>query len=68
MSYAKHFNKNKWSLNRMDNVGFEVLTMVVMKSSIFWDIMLCSLLNVIWHRLQFQGQRIGHERNQRESR
>jgi hypothetical protein len=28
------------------NVGFEVLTAVVMKSPIFWDIMPCSLLKV----------------------
>jgi hypothetical protein len=27
-------------------VGFEVLTMVVMKSTIFWDITPCSPLNV----------------------
>jgi hypothetical protein len=27
-------------------VGFEVFTAVVMKSTIFWDIMLCSLLSV----------------------
>jgi hypothetical protein len=27
-------------------VGFEVLTVVVMKSTSFWDIMLCSLLKV----------------------
>jgi hypothetical protein len=28
------------------NVGFEVLTAVVMKSSIFWDVMPCSPLKV----------------------
>jgi hypothetical protein len=27
-------------------VGFEVITVVVMKSAIFWDIMPCSLLKV----------------------
>jgi hypothetical protein len=26
-------------------VGFEVLTLRVMKSSVFWDIMLCNLFN-----------------------
>jgi hypothetical protein len=30
------------------NVGFEVLSMVAMKSSIFWDITLCSLCKVNW--------------------
>jgi hypothetical protein len=30
-------------------VGFEVLTVVVMKSNIFWDIMLCSPLKVNQH-------------------
>jgi hypothetical protein len=30
--------------NQLINAGFEVLTSVVMKSSVFWDIMLCSLL------------------------
>jgi hypothetical protein len=29
-----------------DYVGFEVLTAVVMKSTIFWDITPCSLLKV----------------------
>jgi hypothetical protein len=50
-------------------VGFEVLTVVVMKSSIFWDIMLCSWLKVNRHfrgtyRLHLQGQRISWVRNQ----
>jgi hypothetical protein len=51
------------------NVGFEVLTAVVMKSTIFWDIKPCSPLKVnrrFWrtYRLHFQGQRIGLARNQ----
>jgi hypothetical protein len=50
-------------------VGFEILTAVVMKSSIFWDIM----LKVNWHfggtyRLYLQGRKISWARNQRESR
>jgi hypothetical protein len=44
-------------------VGFEVLTAVVMKSSIFWDITPCSTLNVNrrfgeTYRLHFQGRKI----------
>jgi hypothetical protein len=44
-------------------VGFGVLTAVVMKSTIFWDIMSCSPLKVNrrfggTYRLNFQGQRI----------
>jgi hypothetical protein len=30
-------------------VGFEVLTMVVMKSTVFWDIMPCNPLKVNQH-------------------
>jgi hypothetical protein len=42
------------------------------KSSIFWDIMLCSLLNINWCfggtcRLHLQGQRISQARNQCEA-
>jgi hypothetical protein len=33
-------------LNTPKDVGFEVLTAVVMKSTIFWDITLCSPLSV----------------------
>jgi hypothetical protein len=32
--------------NKFSGVGFEVLTAVVMKSTIFWDRMLCSPLKV----------------------
>jgi hypothetical protein len=51
-------------------VGFEVLTVVV-RSSDFWDIMLCSLLkaNQCFRRtccLHFQDQRISQARNQHE--
>jgi hypothetical protein len=33
-------------MNKLSNVGFEVLTVVVMKSTIFRDITPCSLLGV----------------------
>jgi hypothetical protein len=54
-------------------VGFEVLTTVLMKSTIFWDIMLCSPLKVNQHfrgtyHLHLQGRRISQARNQHESR
>jgi hypothetical protein len=50
-----------------------VLTAVVIKSYIFWDIMPCSLLKINRRfggpcRLNIQGQRISREINQRESR
>jgi hypothetical protein len=49
--------------------GSEVLTVVVMKSYFFWDIMLCSPLKVSqrfrWtYYLHLQGQRISQARNQ----
>jgi hypothetical protein len=55
------------------NLGFEVLTAVVMKSSIFWDIKPCSPLKFNrrfggTYRLHLQGQKISRARNQRESR
>jgi hypothetical protein len=55
------------------SVGFEVLTAVVMKSSIFWDIMPCSPLEISRrfggiYRLHLQGRIINRARNQRESR
>jgi hypothetical protein len=57
----------------MEYVGFEVLTAVVMKSSIFWDITPCSLLKVNrgfggTYRHHLQGRRISLARNQRERR
>jgi hypothetical protein len=56
----------------VDYVGFEVLTAVIMKSSIFWDITLCSPLkdNRCFGgtcRLHLQGRRKSHERNRREA-
>jgi hypothetical protein len=54
-------------------VGFEVLTALVMKSTIFWDIRPCSPLSVNrriggTYRLYLQGRKISWARNQRESR
>jgi hypothetical protein len=54
-------------------LGFEVLTAVVMKSSIFCDIIPCSQLKVSRRfgatcPLHLQGRRISQGRNQRESR
>jgi hypothetical protein len=51
----------------MHEVGFEVLTAVVMKSSIFWDITPCSLLKVNrsfggTYRLHLQGWKISRAR------
>jgi hypothetical protein len=50
-------------------VGIEVLTLVVMKSPIFWDVTPCSLLENNRHfggayRLHLQGRRISQARNQ----
>jgi hypothetical protein len=55
------------------SVGSEVLTAVIMKSTVFWDIMLCSPLKVNRrfggkYRLKFQARRIGRGRNARESK
>jgi hypothetical protein len=54
------------------SVGFQVLTAVVMKSTIFWNIILRSLLKVNRHfrgncRLYLQGPRISQARNHRKS-
>jgi hypothetical protein len=53
-------------------VAFEVLTAVVMKISIFWDVMSCSPLKVNRRfggtcRLHLQGWRISQARNQHEA-
>jgi hypothetical protein len=55
-------------LNYVCLVGFEVVTVVVMKSIIFWDITPCSLLKVNrrfggTYCLHLQGWRISWERN-----
>jgi hypothetical protein len=59
--------------NSAAHVGFEVLTTVVMKNTIFWDIMPCSPLSVNRrfgeiYRLHLQGRKTSRARNQRESR
>jgi hypothetical protein len=53
-------------------VGFEVLTAVVMESYIFWDINLCSPLEVNQRfgrtcHLHIQGKRVGQVRNQHKA-
>jgi hypothetical protein len=53
-------------------VGFEVVTEVVMKSYIFWDVTLCNTLEVSRRfrgtdRLYFYGPRINQPRSQREA-
>jgi hypothetical protein len=61
-------------LNYCTFVGFEIVTAVVMKSTIFWDKTPCSRLKFNRlhgggkYRLHLQGQRISRARNQRESR
>jgi hypothetical protein len=50
------------------NVGFEVLTKVVMKNCVFWDMTLCSPLRVNQRfretcHLYLQGWRLRHTRN-----
>jgi hypothetical protein len=51
---------------------FEVLTDVVMNSSVFWDVMPSSWLKVsqrfgVTYRLHLRGRRISQTRNQREA-
>jgi hypothetical protein len=65
------FRKPHLKSNISFNAGFEVLTVVVMKNSIFWDITPCSPLRVNrrfggTHRLHLQGRRISWARNQCE--
>jgi hypothetical protein len=69
-----HSNMNNKLLNNWpQHVGSEVLTAVVMKSTILWDITPCSSLRVKrrfggTYRLHLQGRKISRRRNQRESR
>jgi hypothetical protein len=63
----------KSNQNLYNNVGFEVLTAVVMKSSIFWDTPPCSPLEVNWCfrgtcNLHLQGPRTSQARIHNESR
>lgn len=55
--------------NNLDCVGFEVLTVVIMKSTVFWNVTPRSMLKVsrcFWgtYRLLLQGQRISRARKQ----
>jgi hypothetical protein len=50
-----------FSRDTLYTVGFEVLTVVIMKSSIFWDVTVCSRVKVNrrfrgTYRLYFQGR------------
>jgi hypothetical protein len=52
-----------WNIKHL--VGFRVFTVVVIKSSVFWDITSCSTLKVSWRfrgtcHLHLQGQRLSH--------
>jgi hypothetical protein len=38
--------KNKMKERKSINVGFEVLTAVIMKNSIFWDIIWCNPVKI----------------------
>jgi hypothetical protein len=71
--YSKYQpNKCPMACNEMVFNGSEVLTAVVMKSTIFWDIMLCSPLRVNQrfgggtYRLHLQGWRLSWASDQRE--
>jgi hypothetical protein len=71
-SQQRFIHINVTNLTTYNHVGFEVLTAVVMKITIFWDIMLCSPLNVNRHfggtyHLHLQGRRMRRAKNQRES-
>jgi hypothetical protein len=72
VSEALDFYINPWWW-RYKHVGFEVLTAVVMKISIFWNITSCSPSKANRRlgrtcRLHLQGGRIRRSRTQRESR
>jgi hypothetical protein len=54
--------RNKYKRNILNVVGFEVLTVVVMKSTIFWDITLCNPLSV---NRRFGGTSFDNQRTTR---
>jgi hypothetical protein len=65
-----YFNKRRIPVNI--HRGFEALTAVVMKSSVFWDIMPLRLLKDSRHfvgtyHLHIQGSRVSQARNQHEA-
>jgi hypothetical protein len=80
-SHQTTWSENQWmstmslfalTLHISQIVGFEVLTAVVMKISIFWDITPCSPLKVNrrfgeTYRLHLQGRRVSQKRNQSEA-
>jgi hypothetical protein len=70
MLHKKNRPMDKIQINSLK--GFEVLTVLTMKSYIFWDILLCSLMKVSrcfegTYRFHLQGRRISHPGNQHEA-
>jgi hypothetical protein len=62
----------EWHIGTQFYIGFEVLTALIMKSPIFWDIMPCSLLKIHPYvartcHLDLQARRISYGRNQHEA-
>jgi hypothetical protein len=69
---SKERRRLVFSQNFMFYVGFEVFTAVVMKSTIFWDMTLCSPLSCNrrfggTYRLHLQGRRIISARTSRQA-
>jgi hypothetical protein len=72
-NFKRKNGKRKDTYTVSEYEGFEVLTAVVTKSSIFWDITPCSPLKVKrrfggTYRIHLQGRRISRARNQNESK
>jgi hypothetical protein len=74
MKKKKSINRTTCSevegLKRIPHVGFEVLTAVFMKSSIYWDITPCTPLKVNRrfggiYRIHLQDRRISRAKTQR---
>jgi hypothetical protein len=64
---------HQYSRSLRNDVGFEVLTAVVMKSPIFWDITPCTLLKVNrrfggTYRRHLRGQRVSQANKQAGSK
>jgi hypothetical protein len=72
-NYVKTYRRLSVILtDTIKHVGFEVLTVVVMKSSVFWDITTCSPLKVNQRFgetccLHLQGWRVSQATNQQEA-
>jgi hypothetical protein len=65
--WLRVFFENEKHLNPVRFVGFEVLTAVVVKNSIFWDIAPYSPLKANWRfggtcHLRLHGRRISHKK------